>query len=368
MDATMPRKSRQWPDDNLPVDPDAEDPRAQYRFKERFGALIAATGVAAVPRALCHYLGELGLSYADLGFITHLLSYRWTSAYPFPKQRKLAQQAGLTRNGVQRRVYALQSLGYLDITERFDQESGRRTSNGYDLTPLLDRLNTLILRDWDTIWKHRDPLVSDGDDDDNVDNLVEKSAPHRVLSAPAGTQNSAGGRQQISAGVSRHSSLDPAHRNQSHEKESFDNKQVLKGRSKEDEIPAKEEENLRATTTKASISSNSQLVSVNHPRSATLDRIIADYSDQFGDRRHLSSNRSRARRLWAQTDLTDEEFAKVLYLAGARTAAHADQVRNVESDGVHWEPKLMPYFFGVVKGILQERGWQIDESRPPSRG
>src|SRR5205814_53487 len=83
------------------------------------------TGVAVVPRALCHYLGELGLSYTDLGFITHILSYRWTTAYPFPAQRKLAQQAGVGRTGIQRRVYALQSLGYLEIAERYTQDDGR---------------------------------------------------------------------------------------------------------------------------------------------------------------------------------------------------------------------------------------------------
>ncbi|MGH2411830.1 MAG: hypothetical protein ACRDGS_15925, partial [Chloroflexota bacterium] len=114
----MPRKSRgQDGGAGRPVDhapPDTEDPgRDRYRFKARFGALIAATGVAGVPRALCHYLGELGLSYADLGFITHILSYRWTSDYPFPSQRRLAEQAGIGRTGIQRRAYALQALEYL---------------------------------------------------------------------------------------------------------------------------------------------------------------------------------------------------------------------------------------------------------------
>jgi hypothetical protein len=102
----VPRRNSRQPMEEDRLDAESRSDgtsRDGYSFKARFGALIAATGVAGVPRALCHYLGELGLSYADLGFVTHVLSYRWTSAFPFPAQRKLAEQAGIGRTGIQRR-------------------------------------------------------------------------------------------------------------------------------------------------------------------------------------------------------------------------------------------------------------------------
>ena len=93
-----------------------------------------------------------------------------------------------------------------------------------------------------------------------------------------------------------------------------------------------------------------------------LDRVIADYSDQFDDRRHLSSNQTQARRLCGHSGLGVADFVQVLYEAGARTASHVDRIERIESDGIHRLPRVRPYFFGVVKGVLRERGCNIPVS------
>jgi biotin operon repressor len=302
--------------------------------------LIAATGVAGVPRALCHYLGELSLSYTDLGFITHILSYRWTSAYPFPSQRKLAAQAGIGRTGIQRRICALQDLGYLEVAERYDEQNGRRTSNGYNLTPLLERLNELILRDWDTLWKHRDPLVSNGEDDETTPpRPVDSSPPGPQKSAGASRQKWAGGRSQKWVGPGRRMSVGPAPRSAPEVEAPNSDAARMESQSIEDE-PV-EEKHHRATTTPHV----SPLV--------LIERAIAADSDELGDQRHLAANRTRARRLWSQTDLPADEFVRILGEARARTLEHAERVISQERTGVHLAPMLMPYYFGVVKGILR---------------
>lgn len=342
----MPRKRKTSVDPPVatPSDPVERD---SYSFKARFGALIAATGVAGVPRALCHYLGELGLSYADLGFVTHILSYRWTSAFPYPSQRKLAEQGGVGRTGIQRRVYALQELGYLRIAERYDQQDGRRTSNGYDLTPLLDRLNELILRDWDTVWKHRDPLVSDGDDESGY-------PPPPVDNSPSGPQYEAGGRPQKWAGeVSQKSAgaisdlgAGPAQKS-ARKKDPIDQDIPRQDPRKRDQ--SIREKQLRATMASSEVEGN--LTPPPPGVTTSLDEVIATYSAQFQDRRHLTANRTRVQRLYQQSGLPLDEFVAVLGEASARTIDHTDKISG---------PHSMPYFFGVIKGILRERGQVVD--------
>jgi hypothetical protein len=91
---------------------------------------------------------------------------------------------------------------------------------------------------------------------------------------------------------------------------------------------------------------------------AFLDSIVDEYSDRFGDSRHVASNRSRARRLWARTDLSAREFAAALTEAGSRSAAHADRVESA-----------MPYFFGVLQGVLRAKGFDVDgRAAPASQG
>jgi hypothetical protein len=338
----------------------ADTSRDEYSFKARFGALIAATGVAGVPRALCHYLGELGLSYADLGFVTHLLSYRWTTAFPFPAQRKLAEQAGIGRTGIQRRVYALQALGYLVVAERFDQRDGRRTSNGYDFTPLLDRLNELILRDWETVWKHRDPLVSDGEEEPadpqpGVDNRPDRSQND----GGRRPQKWVGDHSQETAGAGADLKVGRAHKS-AHKEDLPERRGNDLSIKRENREPTERNSHLRTTTTTAP--SSPQDVSAMES-SATgdderaIDSIMDEYSDQFRDSRHVASNRSRARSLWQQTTLSPQEFVRALADAGARTAAHATRVDNA-----------MPYFFGVLKGVLRERGFEADDRPRQDRG
>ena len=327
--------------------------RDGYSFKARFGALIAATGIAGVPRALCHFLGELGLSYADLGFITHILSYRWTSAFPYPSQRKLAEQGGVGRTGIQRRIYALQELGYLQIAERYDQQDGRRTSNGYDLTPLLERLNELILRDWDTVWKHRDPLVSDDDDDSSYPPpSVDNSSPSPQSEAGASPQKWVGHLSQKAVGASRDLAAGPAQRSGHKQDPANLDTEAIDPPSQDQSINEKQ---IRATTLHPSTEKHSPP----GPTLTSIDERIATCSDQFHDRRHLAANRTRALHLYQQSGLPLDEFVAVLGEAAERTLNHSDRIAG---------PHAMPYFFGVVKGVLRERGLSIDERPTQSSG
>jgi hypothetical protein len=336
-----------------------------YSFKARFGDLIASTGVTIVPRALFFYSGELGLSYADVGFVGHILSYRWTTTVPFPSQGKLAQQAGLTRRGLRLRVMALKSLGYLRVVERFAQE-GRQTSNGYDFSPLLARLNELIRRDWESVWKHRDPLVAAEDDGVVADGDISVDKPPPVEVSFRGERE----RNYRGEGVeSFRGERDRSFRLPESESASEEDSVKKEGQGRSGNSDRKEDSrtsSLRATRT-SDIPSPARQIEL--PHDPSIDRAIADYSDQFGDRPHLAANQTRAHRLWRQTRLESREFLDVLYVAGGRTASHLGEIEGTETDGIHRHPKAMPYYLGVVKGVLRERGWTIEEkSTSPSIG
>lgn len=361
--------------------------RDAYRFEARFGKVIAACGVAAVPRALCFYMGELGLSYADLGFLCHLFSYRWTSAVPYPRTRSLALQAGVTRAGIQKRIAALVSLGYLRVEPRYAPDTGRQTSNGYDLSPLLARLESCIRRDWHTVWKGKDPLVGE-DEPDPFD------APQRVgIISPLRQPASAGGHQQKLAGGRRQklagrgeASLAPSANQWQHPGEESPDPDPEPAKIHSRKQPGTKRATARTTTALARSSSTRQQGSEQEliereqvpasPRTASarsvrddrageraivtrMDTISAQLGDAPGSR---SSNRTRVRRLWQASGLPAAEFLAAMEEALARTEASADRIGRPEGRVGRGVGRAVPYFFGVLQNVVGAAG----RPRPPA--
>ena len=85
-----------------------------------------------------------------------------------------------------------------------------------------------------------------------------------------------------------------------------------------------------------------------------LRQAITDYSDQFGDRRHLTGNQTRTRRMLEESELPVDRFVRAVYVAGARTAARSHRLTGSGSTNPDGTPNVMPYFFGVLKGVLAE--------------
>src|SRR5439155_6380345 len=120
--------------------------RAGSSFAARFGRVILQHGIAAIPSALYHYQGTLGLSAQQVWFISYILSHKWDEDLPYPSLKKLARCSRLSLSQVQRIKNSLCQAGYLKVYTRFSERQAQDT-NSYDFSGLFDALEKLIVGD-----------------------------------------------------------------------------------------------------------------------------------------------------------------------------------------------------------------------------
>ena len=99
-----------------------------------------------IPHALCRYSHELGLTFDDIGFIVQLFSFRGPEGI-HPSDSTLAMRGGFkTRNSIIDRYKRLEDMGY--VVRHRTRISGRFSSCQYDFSPLRQKLEELVERDW----------------------------------------------------------------------------------------------------------------------------------------------------------------------------------------------------------------------------
>ncbi|NHM28899.1 hypothetical protein G7K71_18420 [Desulfofundulus sp. TPOSR] len=113
------------------------------RFYELYGRTIAEQGVAPIPTALFRYQRELGLSFQEVAFICHLLSYRWTVKDPYPSIRELSKLTGVSEKTLHSYKKSLVEKGLIVVRNRYDSSNGQ-LSNEYDLAPVFEKLQQII--------------------------------------------------------------------------------------------------------------------------------------------------------------------------------------------------------------------------------
>ncbi len=104
-----------------------------YAFEIRFGGPVVELGVVPIPRVVLDHYAYLGVSDAQMTFITHILAYKWTADNPFPKRDRL----NLSAHWKTQQTWAsgLRKLGLLFTSRR--KRKGRVVSLIYDLDSLL---------------------------------------------------------------------------------------------------------------------------------------------------------------------------------------------------------------------------------------
>lgn len=112
-------------------------------FAARFGWAILQHGIAAIPSALYHFQGRLGLYAQHVWFATYIFSYQWDTALPYPSIVKMAEQTGYTTAYLHRIKGSLVEKGYLRMVHRTNAAGGQ-DSNGYDFSGLLDAVRGLL--------------------------------------------------------------------------------------------------------------------------------------------------------------------------------------------------------------------------------
>ena len=96
-----------------------------------------AAGWSAIPSIIIEKQEALGLDAVDMNLILHLSQYWWQADnLPHPSVGSIAKALGVTSRTVQKRISALQELGFIRRIERRNTASGSQT-NQYSFDGLI---------------------------------------------------------------------------------------------------------------------------------------------------------------------------------------------------------------------------------------
>lgn len=118
-------------------------PKSSEKILERkWGREGIAAGYTVLPSALLQAQARLGISAMQLAVLIHLIEHWWKpESMPFPKKEVIASRLGVSLKTVQRACLGLEQAKLLKRNDRYS--GGRRTSNEYDLEPLVKRIKDI---------------------------------------------------------------------------------------------------------------------------------------------------------------------------------------------------------------------------------
>ena len=123
--------------------PEAEKKVKWPAFTERFGPTVRDAGVVLLPRVLLTGLGELGIKPIHAVVLMQMIAcWGGASDHPFPKRKLLRNWLGCDKRTLDRAIADLVRFGLIEKRAR-TSKTRRQTSNEYDLTNLVERLEPL---------------------------------------------------------------------------------------------------------------------------------------------------------------------------------------------------------------------------------
>jgi len=88
-------------------------------------------------------------------------------------------------------------------------------------------------------------------------------------------------------------------------------------------------------------------------RSEYISRVMQDFSRELRDLEHVESNITQANNLYRQSTLSEKHFIELMYEARKRTSWQV--VTKVAEDGYEGARNRCPYFFKVLRNLLEEK-------------
>ena len=120
---------------------ETEDERTLSR---KWGKSTIGIGYTVIPSALLRGQARLGIGPNELAVLLHLLDHWWRpEEMPWPSKKTIAERLNVSTKTVQRAVVGLEAAKLLQRNERY-HKTGGRTSNEYDLGPLVERLKPIV--------------------------------------------------------------------------------------------------------------------------------------------------------------------------------------------------------------------------------
>lgn len=110
--------------------------KADYSLEAKWGPIIGTRSYTQIPNLLIKHRADLGITPAEWSILTSLLATKWTHNNPYPSVASLGKQTGRATISARRQLRSLSEKGLLRRIYRHNR------SNEYDLTPLIDRLES----------------------------------------------------------------------------------------------------------------------------------------------------------------------------------------------------------------------------------
>jgi DNA-binding MarR family transcriptional regulator len=111
---------------------------ARWTHEDLFDKGFVATPVRFLE--LYAHLQPFPLSPGEAMFVLELMSFKWTSASPFPSYKRIAERMNVTDKMVRRYAQSLETKGYLKRQVR------KNTTNMFDLSGLFNALRAAVQR------------------------------------------------------------------------------------------------------------------------------------------------------------------------------------------------------------------------------
>jgi predicted transcriptional regulator len=121
---------------------DKKETKEIKKYVEKWGRTNISAGWTIIPNSLLENQARLGLSCIDMMVLINLITHWWEKDNaPRPAKKRLANILGVSTKTIQRSMVNLEQCGALKRLERYrDGGDGGRTTNNYDLNPLVDVL------------------------------------------------------------------------------------------------------------------------------------------------------------------------------------------------------------------------------------
>jgi DNA-binding transcriptional regulator YhcF (GntR family) len=127
----------------VPLSPKQPPQQALKVLDQKWGKDTMEANYTVLPSALIRGQARLKINATELAVLVHLIDHWWKAdEMPWPSKKTLAERLGVGVKTIQRAMAHLEEEGLIKRNPRFNR-TGARTSNEYDLTPLVQRLKPI---------------------------------------------------------------------------------------------------------------------------------------------------------------------------------------------------------------------------------
>jgi predicted transcriptional regulator len=118
-------------------------PEDARTLSKKWGKDTMDANYTVIPSALLRGQARLRIGPNELAVLIHLIDHWWQpEAMPWPSKKTIADRLGVSDKTVQRAMVNLEQAGLITRKERY-HKTGGRTSNEYDLSPLVAKLKPI---------------------------------------------------------------------------------------------------------------------------------------------------------------------------------------------------------------------------------